>query len=248
MTTPITVEQRPSGTGVIATVTVTGEIDYSNVGALQDALNQGHAAGGAVMVDLSRLEFIDSMGLGAILQASLRADDAGTHFAIVPSPFMERMIRAAGLEGRLATAHPVARLEATYPATPASVPIARATFADAFSDLPGTALNDGKVLLTELVTNAIRHGTRADGWVRLVVRELDQSLRIEVTDSGEVDGEPAIQTPRPDQVGGWGLRVVDSVATRWGVATEHGRTVWCELAIEASDPPADGEAPPPPIR
>lgn len=99
MTVPITVERRPSGTGVIATVTVTGEIDYSNVAALRDALNEGHAAGGAVRVDLRSLEFIDSMGLGAILQASLRADDAGTHFAIVPSPFMERMIRAAGSRG-----------------------------------------------------------------------------------------------------------------------------------------------------
>lgn len=136
----------------------------------------------------------------------------------------------------------------TYPATPASVPIARAAFADAFPDLPADALNDGKVLLTELVTNAIRHGTRADGWVRLVVCELDRSLRIEVTDSGELVGEPAIQTPWPDQVGGWGLQVVDSVSTRWGVTTEPGRTVWCDLAIDAPSPPADGEAPPPPIR
>lgn len=244
MTAPITVECRQSGSGVIATVTVTGEIDYSNVAALEDALNEGYAAGGATRVDLRGLEFIDSMGLGAILQASVRADEAGRYFDVVPSAFVERMIHAAGLDGRLATAHPVARLEATYPATPASVPIARAAFADAFADLPGDALNDGKVLLTELVTNAIRHGTRADGWVRLVVRELDRSLRIEVTDSGERDGEPAIQAPRPDQVGGWGLQVVESVATRWGVATEHGRTVWCELAIEA----ADGEAPPGPIR
>ena len=231
MTAPIIVEHRRTGAGVIATVTVAGEIDYSNVADLEDALTAEHSAGGAVRVDLRNLEFIDSTGLGAIIQASLRAEEAGTRFDVVPGPFVERMIRAAGLEGRLATA-PVAHIEATYPAVPATVPIARATFADAFSDLPGTALDDGKVLLTELVTNAIRHGARADGWIRLAVRKLDRMLRIEVTDSGELDGVPAIQPPAPDRVGGWGLQVVDSVATRWGVTNDGGRTVWCELAIE----------------
>lgn len=231
MTAPITIEPQPGGSGVV--VTVTGEIDYSNVDALEDALSEGQTGDGAVRVDLRRLEFIDSMGLGAILQASLRADEAGTRFEIVPSLFMERMIRAAGLESRLATVGAFRSLEVTYPAIPATVPIARATFADTFSELPGTALDDGKVLLTELVTNAIRHGTHADGWVRLIVRELDRILRIEVTDSGDLAGVPTIQAPRPDRVGGWGLQVVDSMATRWGVTTERGRTVWCELAIEA---------------
>jgi anti-sigma regulatory factor (Ser/Thr protein kinase) len=112
------------------------------------------------------------------------------------------------------------------------VPLARATFADTFSDLPGEALSDAKMLLTELVTNGIRHGARADGWVRLIVREVDKILRIEVTDSGEMEGVPAIRPPRLDQVGGWGLQVVDSIATRWGVTDDTGRTVWCELAIE----------------
>ena len=233
MTAPITVDRRQTGSGVLTTVTVGGEVDYSNVAELEEALIEVQSAGGAVRVDLQGVEFIDSMGLGAIIQASMRAEDAGTRFDVVSSPFVERMIRAAGLDGRLATAA-LTRIEETYPAIPSTVPLARATFADAFSDLPGDALNDGKVLLTELVTNAIRHGARADGWVRLIVRELDRMLRIEVTDSGEIDGVPAIQPRTPDRVGGWGLQVVDSVATRWGVTNEAGRTVWCELAIDAT--------------
>jgi anti-anti-sigma factor len=231
VTSRIQVERQPGGPEGVFVVTVSGEIDFSNVADLEQAFDE--AAGGAVRVELQELEFIDSMGLGAILQASLRAEDAGRRFTIVPSPFMERMIRAAGLDGRLAPARPLTRLEVTYPAIAGTVPIARATFADAFSHLPGEALYDAKVLLTELVTNAIRHGARADGWVRLIVRELDRMLRIEVTDSGELDGVPAIKPPRPDQVGGWGLQVVDSIATRWGVTNDSGRTVWCELATEA---------------
>jgi anti-anti-sigma factor len=231
MTARITVECRPTGSGVVAAVTVTGDVDFSNVIALEEALAEAESAGGAVRVDLQGLEFIDSMGLGAILQASLRAEEADTGFDVVPSPFVERMIRAAGLKGRLATAA-VTRIDATYPAIPATVPIARGTFAEKFADLPADSLNDGKVLLTELVTNAIRHGARADGWVRLMVHELDRKVRIEVTDSGEIDGVPAIQPARPGRVGGWGLRVVDSVATRWGVTNDSGRTVWCELVIE----------------
>jgi len=233
MTAPITVERRRTRSGVITTVTVGGEIDYSNVAELEDALIEVESEGGAVVVDLHGVEFIDSMGLGAIIQASIRADEAGGQFDVLPSPFVERMIRAAGLDGRLATPG-LPRIQETYPALPSTVPLARATFADAFSDLPGDALNDGKVLLTELVTNAIRHGAGGDGWVRLIVRELDRMLRIEVTDSGELDGVPAIQPPTPGRVGGWGLQVVDSVATRWGVTNEAGRTVWCELAIDAT--------------
>jgi anti-sigma regulatory factor (Ser/Thr protein kinase) len=126
------------------------------------------------------------------------------------------------------------RLDVTYPATPNTVPAARQAFVDAFPELSGSPLDDGKVVLTELVTNGIRHGAREpDGWVRVVVHELGGVLRIEVTDSGDFAGRPVIRRQRAGQVGGWGLLVVDNLAMRWGVTREGPRTVWCELVAEA---------------
>lgn len=124
------------------------------------------------------------------------------------------------------------RLDVTYPAIPATVPEARAAFVAAFSNLPGVVMNDCKVLLTELVTNGIRHGASADGWVRLVVRQLDRGLRIEVTDSGELASRPRARRPQADQVSGWGLQIVGNLATSWGVTNEGGWTIWCELALD----------------
>ena len=57
MTAPVTIEPQPGGSGVV--VTVTGEIDYSNVDALEDALSEGQTGDGAVRVERRRVELSD---------------------------------------------------------------------------------------------------------------------------------------------------------------------------------------------
>lgn len=101
MIAQFTMERPPAASGVI--LTVAGEIDYSNVRELEDALDKSEVAGGMIRLDLRRVSFIDSMGLGAILMATVRADERRTRLEIVVSPFIERLIKAAGLEGRLTT-------------------------------------------------------------------------------------------------------------------------------------------------
>jgi anti-sigma regulatory factor (Ser/Thr protein kinase) len=82
-----------------------------------------------------------------------------------------------------------------------------------------------QLLTSELVTNAVVHAT-----TEIMLRvEADPSLvRVEVTDTGA--GRPAIR--RPD-VGGYGLRIVDRLASRWGVdpAGASGKVVWFELDL-----------------
>ena len=52
-----------------------------------------------------------------------------------------------------------------------------------------------------------------------------------MTVSDEGDDQPKLRAPSAD--GGWGLRIVDSCATRWGV--EEGSThVWFEVDLEGS--------------
>ena len=91
-------------------------------------------------------------------------------------------------------------------------------------DLTETAL----LLVSELATNAIRHGSPP---VRLSLRLDRDRLRVEVS-----DGSPALPTltyPEPGQIGGRGLQIVQLLAARWGATASScrlGKTVWFELS------------------
>jgi anti-sigma regulatory factor (Ser/Thr protein kinase) len=91
------------------------------------------------------------------------------------------------------------------------------------------ALEDVRLLVTELITNALRHGSLSPGDKVSVRASVEGSVvRIEVTDPGE-DGEIAPREPGP-RGGGYGLYLVEMLAKRWGVERHNGTTVWCELA------------------
>jgi anti-sigma regulatory factor (Ser/Thr protein kinase) len=87
---------------------------------------------------------------------------------------------------------------------------------------------DALIVLSELVTNAIRHGgaRTADDEVLVHAALLPGALRLEVTDPGP-GFEPGGHGPRPD--GGYGLHLLDRVASRWGVTGAEPVTVWVEL-------------------
>ena len=85
------------------------------------------------------------------------------------------------------------------------------------------------MIVTELVTNALRHG-RGTASLSLC-RRPDGSLSGSVGDDG--DGfEPPPARPAGTQAGGLGLMIVDTLSEEWGVAA--GRTrVWFEMAAES---------------
>ncbi|HWE08179.1 MAG TPA: ATP-binding protein [Solirubrobacteraceae bacterium] len=85
-------------------------------------------------------------------------------------------------------------------------------------------LDQAKLLVSELVSNSVRHGL-GDITVRA---ELDEErLLVEVMDEGS-GVEREIRKRDFDAVGGWGLTIVDAVASRWGIheGTTH---VWFEV-------------------
>lgn len=52
------------------TIFLDGELDMATVPALEDAIGDAVADGGPITLDLSRMTFIDSGGVGAIVKAS----------------------------------------------------------------------------------------------------------------------------------------------------------------------------------
>lgn len=96
--------------------------------------------------------------------------------------------------------------------------------------IDGDQLGELRLLVTELLTNSVRHGVVDDrGWIGLDVEIYSNSVRVVVTDNGpgfEPEAEP---TPYLDRPGGWGLCLVNRIAARWGVQRGEETAVWFEL-------------------
>ena len=83
-----------------------------------------------------------------------------------------------------------------------------------------------KTLASELVANAVIHrGHHGRGRVGLLVGPSPRCLRVEVRD----DGPGFEPRARPAGDGGFGLLIIDRVATRWGAASDAGSCVWFEI-------------------
>lgn len=85
-------------------------------------------------------------------------------------------------------------------------------------------LIDAELLVSELATNALVHG---EGQITMHAQLDDDRLRVEIIDEGS-GFERELRCTHFSQIGGWGLGIVDDVASRWGVheGTTH---VWFEL-------------------
>ena len=121
-------------------------------------------------------------------------------------------------------------IELTLPAVPTAATAARTEVTQRLSRwLPVTALEDVRLLVTELITNALRHGAVRPGDKVSVRAQVEGAIiRIEVRDPGR-NGE--VKPRRPGGLGGgYGLYLVDRLARRWGVERNDETIVWCELA------------------
>jgi two-component sensor histidine kinase len=112
---------------------------------------------------------------------------------------------------------------------------ARSWIESAASWLPPEIESTLLLLVCELVNNAVRHGGAGeDEVIELELGALDGGrVIVQVSDPGT----GFEHTPRDqplDEVGGWGLVLIESMAENWGVDHDERTCVWFELA-----PPTD---------
>jgi anti-sigma regulatory factor (Ser/Thr protein kinase) len=119
-----------------------------------------------------------------------------------------------------------------------SVPRARALLQAMLGGWHGyqDVLGSAELVLSELVTNALREPVPRDQQVEVHIAHLaaDGVLRLEVSDAGA--GRPEMRSPSEDETGGRGLLLVDALTHRWGVRERQGgigKTVWAELKAPA---------------
>jgi anti-sigma regulatory factor (Ser/Thr protein kinase) len=97
-------------------------------------------------------------------------------------------------------------------------------------------LDDVRLLVSELVTNSVRHGAvPQDGRIELRAALTSSAVRVEVIDtSGGFTS--ATRTRSENRAGGWGLYLVQRIASRWGIDSSGEQTtrVWFEIDREPS--------------
>jgi anti-sigma regulatory factor (Ser/Thr protein kinase) len=99
------------------------------------------------------------------------------------------------------------------PRRPGCAGIARMVVTAHGNALSAERLKNARLLVSELVTNAFRHGA---GQIRLTVDSDDDGLRAQVDDQGTIS---------TTESGGYGLRFLAKLADDWGVERERSR-VW----------------------
>ena len=102
-------------------------------------------------------------------------------------------------------------------------------------------LGDVRLLVSELVTNSLRHAQlEEEDRIRLGVDVDDSRVHVWVSDSGR-GFEVVAPADDPDTVEGWGLYLVATLSDRWGVDKDDagGATrVWFELDRGAGEHPS----------
>ena len=125
---------------------------------------------------------------------------------------------------------------------PYAVTAARLALSDLDSRLDASIAFDVRLLVSELVTNSVKHaGVSEDDSIMLQVdiRE-DSVVRVEVRDHGPGFERPSASPP-DDADEGWGLFLVEQLADKWDVDADR-RAVWFEIDCARRAGDADSES------
>jgi anti-sigma regulatory factor (Ser/Thr protein kinase) len=131
-------------------------------------------------------------------------------------------------------------VELAIDAGPRAPRIARTLLAGAMAERVATpVLANAQLLLSELVTNSVRHsGVPAGDELVVRLRVWDDCVRIEVEDPGH-DGAIAPRSRDPIEAGGMGLNLVQALSERWGLvrAADGPTRVWAQVECRAAPGP-----------
>ena len=120
-------------------------------------------------------------------------------------------------------------MQLSFPADATTPGVARTAVGERGLSVPARVLPDLQLLVSELVTNSVRHADLAPGQrIELRVQVTPGMVRVEVEDPGR-GFTPAPRRPADGRDDGWGLYLVEHIADRWGVIDGPPVIVWFEM-------------------
>lgn len=129
----------------------------------------------------------------------------------------------------------MAQIRFTLPAKSVAPSIARGTLDPLQTRLSEDTYFTVQLLVTELITNSLRHAQFDEGDAIDIRVEIDDNrTKVSVCDPGG-DEVPKLLEQDLEATGGRGLFLVDAMADDWGVKTNHRTCVWFELAVPSSN-------------
>lgn len=131
-----------------------------------------------------------------------------------------------------------------FPRADTAVPKARAFVGRTLADWHVSERTDDVLLcVSELATNAVRHGVQRGEHFLVKLTAADGCLRVEVHDTNR--RRPRVQQPSTQDTTGRGLLLVEALADAWGVEPHppRGKVVWSEFKIETVQATAVGARP-----
>lgn len=125
------------------------------------------------------------------------------------------------------------QFEVRLPAVPASPAAARDAVERSLSALLSPAkLDEARIAVSELVSNAVRHAQMSPHDSIEVRGAIHPGLlRVEVCDQGPGFEPDPYRAPHADS--GWGLHILDQLADRWGTSPEQPVSVWFEMDLDS---------------
>jgi anti-sigma regulatory factor (Ser/Thr protein kinase) len=149
---------------------------------------------------------------------------------------VSRADTALGATKRATRARAVTRVLAAHPAA-----AAEARRAALQLRLPQRVRETLELLVSELVTNSVRHAGLPEGApLNVDITQAAGHVRLAVRDGGPGFDPAQLRDPGPLDPGGRGLAIVAALSAAWGVERDaDGCTVWCEVVTEAPAAPSD---------
>lgn len=119
-----------------------------------------------------------------------------------------------------------------FASTPGAIAHARHALDGLYAELGEHIHRTAELLVSELVSNSVRHSHASNGSIELVVCVAPSVLRVEVSDDGDGFEPPPSTDDHAES--GRGLEIVRELADRWGRPTGLRTSVWFELDREAA--------------
>jgi anti-anti-sigma factor len=86
-----------------------GSLDLATVGELRDTIQERRSRGpGQIVVDLTRVGFVDSIGIGLLITTHTRLEEEGVELRLIVSPRLKDLLELSGLTDLLRPEDPPA--------------------------------------------------------------------------------------------------------------------------------------------